>query len=118
AREQGDALGLHGQADDDPEEPRLQRVVLRLLDLLETARGGRQAEDRHARTRREERHVHHHRPLRGRTRGLSGGTRLGAAALGLALLAAPAAPAQVVDPAMVRGPADAPVTIVEFADYQ
>jgi len=38
----------------------------------------------------------------------------------LALVAAPAA-AQVelsVDPAMVRGPADAPVKIVEFTDYQ
>jgi protein-disulfide isomerase len=23
-----------------------------------------------------------------------------------------------IDPALVRGPADAPVTIVEFADYQ
>ncbi len=36
-------------------------------------------------------------------------------------LAAPAVPGQVeitFDPAMVKGPADAPVTILEFADYQ
>jgi hypothetical protein len=37
------------------------------------------------------------------------------------LLAAPAARAEVevtLDPAMVKGPAGAPVTIIEFADYQ
>src|SRR5713101_7529152 len=49
-------IGLDGQADDDPQEPGLQRVVLRVLDLLEAPRGGRLAEDRHARARREERH--------------------------------------------------------------
>ncbi len=66
-----------------------------------------------------------------RERGLAGARhgsrrpRVGALILGLALEAAylclPAL-AQVieltVDPAMVRGSADAPVTIVEFADYQ
>jgi len=35
----------------------------------------------------------------------------------------PASPARgqsevVIDPAMVKGPADAPVSIVEFSDYQ
>lgn len=44
-------------------------------------------------------------------------------ALALVVMVLPvAAVSQVVeltvDPAMVRGPADAPVTIVEFADYQ
>jgi hypothetical protein len=43
--------------------------------------------------------------------------------LGLVMIVGPGrAPAQVVpisvDPVMVRGPATAPVTIVEFADYQ
>jgi hypothetical protein len=59
-----------------------------------------------------------HRPRAPRRRG-------GALLLGRALAAAVACPpafAQVVeltvDPVMVRGPADAPVTIVEFADYQ
>ena len=65
AREQGHAVGLDGQADHDPEEPRLQRVVLRLLDLLEAPRGGGEAADPHAREGREERHLHHHVPRRG-----------------------------------------------------
>ena len=44
-----------------------------------------------------------------------------AASLLACLLAAPASRADVemtVDPAMVKGPADARVTIVEFSDYQ
>src|SRR5262249_22058197 len=65
AREQGNAVGLDGEADDDSEEPRLQRVVLRLLDLLEAARRGGQAEDRHPRARREERDLRHHLAHRG-----------------------------------------------------
>ena len=60
AREQGHPVGLHGQADHDPEESRLQRDLLRLLDLLEAPRGRGEAEDRHARARRQERHLRHH----------------------------------------------------------
>ena len=49
--------------------------------------------------------------------------RLAFGLLGLALLAPAAhaqsaAPAVTVHPAMVRGPATAPVTLVEFSDYQ
>src|SRR4029453_4273714 len=66
AREQGDPLGLDGEADDDPEEPGLQRDLLRLLDLLEAPRGRGQAEDRVARARREERDLRHHRADGGR----------------------------------------------------
>lgn len=47
---------------------------------------------------------------------------VGVAAILLALWAsgcyAQSAPALTVNPAMTRGPATAPVTIVEFSDYQ
>src|SRR5262249_28354280 len=44
----------------DPEEPRVQRVVLRLFHVLEASRGGGQAADRHPREGRAQRHLHHH----------------------------------------------------------
>src|SRR5262249_17002836 len=74
AREQGSAVGLHGQADDDPEEPGVQRVVLRLLDLLEAARGRREAEGGESPARRPERDLHHQRGGRGRPHRLGGVT--------------------------------------------
>ena len=57
---------------------------------------------------------------RGRSRA---GARHAAAALIALGLLAPACPAQTepgftLDPVMIRGPATAPVTIVEFSDYQ
>jgi protein-disulfide isomerase len=47
--------------------------------------------------------------------------RLGAIVLAALLGGAPAAPAQVnvtIQPFMTQGPPTAPVTIVEFSDYQ
>jgi hypothetical protein len=50
--------------------------------------------------------------------------RAALSAVALALLGAapaaaqPAAPAVTVNPAMIRGPAGAPVTVLEFSDYQ
>ncbi len=75
AREQGHPLGLHGQADHAAQEPRLQRVLLRLPDLLEAARRCGEAEDRDAGAGRAKRDLHHH-VARGRQGRIGIGVRI------------------------------------------
>src|SRR5262249_13418540 len=64
AREQGGAVGIDGEADDDPHESRLQRVLLRLPDVLEAPGGCVEEPGRHPQAGRPERDLRHRRDLR------------------------------------------------------